>query len=71
MGFLSVFKKTVTIDVDGLPVDVDAAEFASDQEATIAAVRLRRSGLAMGADQHPQAPDYDDLIAVYGEGESL
>jgi hypothetical protein len=59
----------ITIDVDGLPVDVDEAQYDADEDGTIAAVRAARAGRVGDAGGHEPGPDYDELVAAFGEAE--
>lgn len=59
---------TYTIEVDGLPVEVDAAAYEADTEAVIEAVRTARAEVVGDlSDTYEIPPDYDELVAAFGE----
>lgn len=55
------------IDVDGLPVEVDEAEYATTPDEVIDSVRAARREAVGDAGGFDVGPDYDELVAAYGE----
>lgn len=53
----------IEIDVDGIPVEVDAAEYEQDPAACITSVQAARAE-AVGdlTGLHEISPDYDELV---------
>lgn len=59
----------ITVDIDGLPVEVDETDWQTDPERVTNEVREARADVAGALDDEP-APDYDTLEAVaYLNGE--
>lgn len=55
----------ITIDVDGLPVDVDAEDYGANPDGVIAAVRAARASMRLQPlDDAERDPDYR---ALYGQ----
>lgn len=59
----------VEIDVDGLPVDVHADHYAANPDEVIESVRAARREAVGDAGGHEPGPDYDELVAAFGEAE--
>lgn len=53
----------ITVEIDGLPVEVDEAEYTADPDRVVATVREARFAIAGSLDDEP-APDFDELEAV-------
>jgi hypothetical protein len=55
----------ITIEVDGLPVDVDAEDWGADPDGVTARVRAARAELALQPEPDFEPPQ--DYQALYGE----
>lgn len=59
----------IEIDVDGITAPVDEDEYNADPDAIVEAVRAARLETVGDAGGHETGPDYDELVAAFGEAE--
>lgn len=58
----------IVIDVDGIPVSVGEQEYLADPEAVVREVRAARAEIVGDlTGLHEEAPDYNTLVAAFGE----
>ena len=66
---MSIFNKTINIEVDGVPVPVDKKDYEKDPEAVIALVRKNRSVYSEFLENIELPPDFDTLMLEYTANE--
>lgn len=59
----------IQIEIDGLPVEVDRAEYEANPEAVIEEVRQARVEHRLSEDVFDEADDYDTLVTQWGVSE--
>lgn len=65
---MGIFKKETTpatavqVEIDGLPVDVDAERWEAEPKVVEAEVREARAGLRLPVDPNEHYFDYDELV---------
>ena len=62
---MSIFSKTIEIEVDGIPVPVDKKDYDTDPERVIDLVRKNRAQYSEFLEGIEPAPDFDALTSGY------